>query len=421
MANRTLRVVIENGKKFGLLTILEESESRFFIDKRDGYEKRIRRVKCQCDCGNIIYRDYRTLPKQVKRGQISSCGCNNNKPKEITKDVTPISDVNSLSRKEKRKILMDLINQDYTNKEIILKTGFSGGFISSVRAEMGKLSFTITKDVKLGEVFGRITVIKRTKRDDSRHIFVVGRCECGTEKEFRYSHLITGGIKSCGCLAKETARNMMLKLITNNIKHGDKPGTKHRYLHVLWNGIKQRCYNPNNKRYKIYGKRGITMYEPWINDYMAFKEWILTNLGERYNANTGNRSDNESLDRIDVNIGYRPGNLRWADFITQANNKVQNTIEHKTRVKLIEQGEKPLQSTQLHKLYEDYYKVKVRKGYCVHHINWDPLDNNKKNLIEVSRKEHGWLHQIENHKLKDMSRTQIQKILKNIVWDNYKG
>jgi len=421
MANKILRKTIDFGVKFGMLTVLEECDSRFYIDKRDGYQKRIRRVRCKCDCGNIIDRDYSSLPKQVKRGQISSCGCNNNKVKEITKDITPIDRNIKLTKQQKRDIVTDLINQGYSNKEILLKTKFSSGFVSIKRAEIGKSYFNMKYEVQVGEKHNRITIKEIIKRPGARNRVVLGECECGVIKEYRYFTLKSGKTKSCGCLGKEVSRELMVKQIKNNIKHGDRPGTKHRYIYVLWNGIKQRCYNPKNKRYKTYGLRGITMYEPWVNDYIGFKEWILNNLGERYNANTGNRSDNESLDRIDVNIGYYPGNLRWADFITQANNKIQNIIGNKTRVELIEQGEKPLQSTLLHKLYEDYYNVKVKKGYCVHHINWNSLDNSKKNLIEVSRKEHGWLHQIKNYKLKDKSRIEIQKILKDIDWDNYKG
>lgn len=415
-----LRKKLDIGIKFGMLLVLEESESRFYVDKRDGYKKRIRRVRCKCDCGNIIDRDYGSLPKQIKRGQISSCGCNNNKPKEITKDVTFIPNCKTLPKKEKRDILKDLINKGYTNKEITLKTGFSGGFISRIRTELGKLTFTKFKDIKPGEVFNRITVIEILP-SDKRHTTVLGKCECGNLKSYRYSHLKSGNVKSCGCLMKEVARDMMInKLVPNNIKHGDKPGTKHRYLYELWIGMKQRCYNPKNKRYKTYGQRGIKVYEPWINDYVAFKDYILTNLGERYNAGTGKREDNESLDRIDVNKGYEPGNLRWADFITQANNKFKKTIhDYKTRPQLENEGKKLLGAKKLHVLYKGYYGVDVKNKHVVHHINWNPDDNSKENLLMVSRREHGWLHQNNNHILRSKSREELIEILSVIDWNRY--
>lgn len=48
-------------------------------------------------------------------------------------------------------------------------------------------------------------------------------------------------------------------------------------LYAIWNSIKQRCYNPKRKDYHKYGGKGVTMYEPWINDVTAFIEWSLAN------------------------------------------------------------------------------------------------------------------------------------------------
>ena len=402
-----------------MLTVIEEIESRFLPRPDSKYMARIRRVRCKCDCGNIVERDYPTLPKLARRGRTSSCGCILNKPKEITKDITPIPDVKSMSRVKKRELLTNLINQDYTNKEIILKTGLSTGFISKVRSELGKSFYSITKTTEhLGKKYGRVTVLEILP-STNRKIVVLGECECGTKKPFPLRHLISGGTRSCGCLASEVARNMMKNtLIPNNVIHGDRRNTKHRYLYDLWQGMKQRCYNPKNKRYSTYGARGITVYEPWIDNYSAFKEYVLTNLGERYDAGTGKRSDNESMDRIDVNKGYEPGNLRWADFTTQAINKSRNTIKnYKTRPVLESEGVKLLTSQQLHDLYYEYYGVRCKRGHVIHHIDWDSSNDSKENLLMVSRREHGWLHQTHNHKLRKKKRDEIILILESIKWD----
>ena len=77
--------------------------------------------------------------------------------------------------------------------------------------------------------------------------------------------------------------------------------------------IKDRCFNPNGPGYGCYGGRGITMHEPWRRDYRAFCDWVSSNLGQR--------PDGMTLDRIDVNGNYEPGNLRWADAKTQAFNR----------------------------------------------------------------------------------------------------
>jgi hypothetical protein len=88
-------------------------------------------------------------------------------------------------------------------------------------------------------------------------------------------------------------------------------------LKQLYSSIKTRCYNKNDNSYKYYGARGIKMYSKWINNRHEFENWILNNLGDKPNKNY-------SLDRIDNNKGYVPGNLRWADKFTQAQNTRRN-------------------------------------------------------------------------------------------------
>ena len=96
--------------------------------------------------------------------------------------------------------------------------------------------------------------------------------------------------------------------------HGDsKSNSNHYYLYRMWADIKKRCYNKNCDYYNRWGGRGITVYEPWIINYPAFKEWILKNLGER--------PKNYSIDRINNNGNYEPGNLRWATSSDQNSNK----------------------------------------------------------------------------------------------------
>lgn len=81
---------------------------------------------------------------------------------------------------------------------------------------------------------------------------------------------------------------------------------------LCWNSIKQRCFNPNNPGYKNYGGRGITLYKEWIKKSNPFIDYIksLPNYGK----------EGLSLDRIDVNGNYEPGNLRWADKNMQCQN-----------------------------------------------------------------------------------------------------
>ena len=79
--------------------------------------------------------------------------------------------------------------------------------------------------------------------------------------------------------------------------------------------MRKRCYNPNCKRYKDYGGRGIKICEEWYNSSDAFVEWSLNN----------GYSDDLTIDRIDVNGDYSPENCKWSTYIEQCNN-TRNTI-----------------------------------------------------------------------------------------------
>ena len=122
------------------------------------------------------------------------------------------------------------------------------------------------------------------------------------------------------------------------------------YYHSTWYNIHYRCNQPTHPRYGDYGGRGITLY--W-EDREAFKQYILTTLGERPSAL-------HSLDRKNNNKGYEPGNLRWATKKQQSDNRrefrsdrkwkwvhshhcggFQGKLFHKGKQYVTEKGENP--------------------------------------------------------------------------------
>jgi hypothetical protein len=81
-----------------------------------------------------------------------------------------------------------------------------------------------------------------------------------------------------------------------------------------WSGMKARCHCSNDKKYKHYGGRGISVCDEWKESFEVFMKWSLEN----------GYTDNLTLDRINVNGNYEPGNCRWITHKEQMNNTRSN-------------------------------------------------------------------------------------------------
>ena len=149
----------------------------------------------------------------------------------------------------------------------------------------------------IGKKFNKLTVLEECNERKRGQKLYKCLCDCGNITYQCGHQLRISRVKSCGCTK-------------GNIIHGKK----HTRIYNIYCGIKARCYNKNNPRYKDYGERGIIMCYEWLHDFMSFYNWTMSH---------GYKED-LTIDRIDNDKGYSPSNCRWVDSKTQNNNQRSN-------------------------------------------------------------------------------------------------
>lgn len=191
-----------------------------------------------------------------------------------------------------------------------------------------------------GMVFERLTVLREAgKKKPGVYLW---ECECSCDK---HTHIIVeganlrnGNTKSCGCIRREqlSTRNK-----NNAIHH-----VSNKNIFRVWEGMRDRCYNPNNKKYKDYGGRGIKICDKWLT-YQNFELWAISTGYEK----------GLTIERIDFNKEYCPENCKWVTWKEQQNNKRNNKyLEYKGRTQTLAQW--------CEELKLDYSRTKARINAC---------------------------------------------------------
>ena len=265
--------------------------------------------------------------------------------------------------------------------------------------------FTERKKIKVepGKTFGRWTILSPAEpKGKRRRSFWKCECLCGVIKEVSQISLRRGASKSCGCLR-----------IDNLSETLTKHGMSFTKEYQAWRDMKDRCKNPNNKHYKHYGGRNIQVCQRWAENFQNF----YNDLGEK--------PEGTSLDRLDPDGNYEPGNVMWRSFKKQTDNRrgfLQ--IKRSKLKKLLKSYQNQIQDLKSeNSTLESKDQIQVLDRF----LFLEKQNKSKDKVIEKSKD----LIKRENNEQISMSKTKIYKIWasmksrcnnpKDTAYDRYGG
>ncbi len=282
--------------------------------------------KWRCTCGN----SFETMNRNITSGATQSCGCLSieiNEAKMINPALIYLYSLHA-------SIWSRCYNEKNNSYERYGKIGITfqedwrdnnDKFVADLLQEIGHRP---TKKHQLDRIDNDNNYISGnlrwvTAKENNRNKSNNRRVEINGETKTVAEWAEISGLKYAlilGRLNQGWTGEKLLKPARKNVPHDE-------ISKDLWKNIKARCFNPDCGRYERYGGRGITMYEPWINDFERFKADVLANAGPRPKGRV-------CLDRIDNNGNYEPGNIRWVTIAENNRNLSKNvniTINEETK------------------------------------------------------------------------------------------